>query len=83
MPQYETVIGLEVHVQLATESKLFCSCSTEFGKDPNENVCAICSGMPGILPVLNKKAVEYAAKLGMSLNCELNPVSIFARKIYF
>lgn len=83
MPQYETVIGLEVHVQLATESKLFCSCSTEFGKDPNENVCAICSGMPGILPVLNKKAVEYAAKLGMSLNCELNPVSIFARKNYF
>ena len=83
MPQYETVIGLEVHVQLATESKLFCSCSTEFGKEPNENVCAICSGMPGILPVLNKKAVEYAAKLGMSLNCELNPVSIFARKNYF
>ncbi len=83
MPQYDTVIGLEVHVQLATDSKLFCSCSTEFGKAPNENVCAICSGMPGILPVLNKKAVEYAAKLGMSLNCELNPVSLFARKNYF
>ena len=83
MPQYETVIGLEVHVQLATDSKLFCSCSTRFGAAPNENVCAICSGMPGILPLLNEKAVEYAAKLGMALNCEINPVSIFARKNYF
>ncbi len=83
MTQYETVIGLEVHVQLATHSKLFCSCSTRFGAEPNENVCAICSGMPGILPLLNEKAVEYAAKLGMALNCQLNPVSIFARKNYF
>jgi len=83
MPQYETVIGLEVHVQLATKSKLFCTCSTEFGKDPNENVCAICAAMPGTLPLLNEKAIEYASKLGMALNCEINPVSIFARKNYF
>ena len=83
MPKYETVIGLEVHTQLSTESKLFCSCSTQFGNDPNENVCEICSAMPGTLPVLNEKAVAYAAQLGMALNCEINPVSIFARKNYF
>ncbi len=83
MPKYETVIGLEVHTQLSTESKLFCSCSTQFGNNPNENVCEICSAMPGTLPVLNEKAVAYAAQLGMALNCEINPVSIFARKNYF
>lgn len=83
MPQYEAVIGLEVHSQLSCDSKLFCSCSTEFGKAPNENVCEICCGMPGILPLLNEKAVAYAAKLGMALNCEINPVSIFSRKNYF
>lgn len=66
MPAYETVIGLEVHAQLNTESKLFCSCSTKFGNDPNENVCPVCSGMPGVLPVLNAKVVEYAAKLGLA-----------------
>ena len=83
MPKYETVIGLEVHTQLSTESKLFCSCSTQFGNNPNENVCEICSAMPGTLPVLNEKAVAYAAQLGMALNCDINPVSIFARKNYF
>jgi aspartyl/glutamyl-tRNA(Asn/Gln) amidotransferase subunit B (EC 6.3.5.-) len=83
MPKYETVIGLEVHTQLSTESKLFCSCSTQFGSEPNENVCEICSAMPGTLPVLNEKAVAYAAQLGMALNCEINPVSIFAAKTIF
>ncbi|WP_243312328.1 Asp-tRNA(Asn)/Glu-tRNA(Gln) amidotransferase subunit GatB [Fundidesulfovibrio agrisoli] len=83
MAEYEAVIGLEVHAQLLTESKIFCSCSTRFGNDPNENVCPVCSGMPGVLPVLNERAVEYAAKMGMAIDCALNPVSVFARKNYF
>ncbi len=83
MPSYEAVIGLEVHVQLQTESKLFCSCSTKFGAEPNENVCEVCSGMPGALPRLNARAVEFAAKAGMALNCEINQSSIFSRKNYF
>jgi aspartyl-tRNA(Asn)/glutamyl-tRNA(Gln) amidotransferase subunit B len=83
MAEYEAVIGLEVHAQLATESKLFCSCSNRFGDAPNENVCAVCSGMPGALPVLNKKAVEDAAKMGMAVNCLVNAYSVFARKNYF
>lgn len=83
MPQYEAVIGLEVHTQLSTNSKLFCTCSTSFGKKPNENVCEICAGFPGTLPLLNEKAVAYAAKLGMALNTTINPLSIFARKNYF
>ncbi|SBV95105.1 Aspartyl/glutamyl-tRNA(Asn/Gln) amidotransferase subunit B [uncultured delta proteobacterium] len=83
MPAYEAVIGLEVHAQLATESKLFCSCANHFGDSPNENVCAICAGMPGALPVLNKKAVEFAAKMGMAINCAINEYSVFARKNYF
>ncbi len=83
MAEYEAVIGLEVHAQLLTESKIFCSCSTRFGNDPNENVCPVCSGMPGVLPVLNERAVEYAAKMGMAIDCTLNPVSVFARKNYF
>ncbi len=83
MGQYEAVIGLEVHVQLATASKLFCSCSTKFGQSPNSNVCEVCSGMPGSLPVLNKKAVEYAAKAGLATNCTVQLSSIFARKNYF
>ena len=81
--KYEPVIGLEVHVHLATKSKLFCSCPTTFGADPNENVCEVCSGMPGVLPRLNEKAVEYAARLGMALGCTINNASIFARKNYF
>ncbi|GFK92680.1 Aspartyl/glutamyl-tRNA(Asn/Gln) amidotransferase subunit B [Fundidesulfovibrio magnetotacticus] len=83
MPQYEAVIGLEVHAQLLTRSKIFCACSTAFGQDPNENVCPVCAGMPGVLPVLNATAVEYAAKMGMAVECAVNPVSVFARKNYF
>jgi aspartyl-tRNA(Asn)/glutamyl-tRNA(Gln) amidotransferase subunit B len=83
MASYEAVIGLEVHAQLSTDSKLFCSCANHFGDSPNENVCEICAGMPGSLPVLNKKAVEYAAKMGMAIHCVINQYSVFARKNYF
>jgi len=83
MARYETVIGLEVHAQLKTQSKIFCGCSTRFGEDPNANVCPVCSGMPGVLPVLNAKVVEFAAKTGLATDCVVNPVSVFARKNYF
>lgn len=83
MSRYETVIGLEVHAQLKTRTKIFCSCSTQFGNEPNENVCAVCSGMPGVLPVLNEKVAEYATKMGIATNCEINRKSVFARKNYF
>ncbi len=81
--KYEVVIGLEVHAQLKTQSKIFCSCSTEFGKPPNANTCPICLGMPGVLPVLNKKVVEYAIKACLATHCKVQPMSRFARKNYF
>src|SRR3989338_7155462 len=83
MTKYETVIGLETHAQLLTESKMFCSCSTKFGAPPNTNICPICTGQPGTLPVTNKKAIELAIKTAIALNCKIEPHSIFARKHYF
>ncbi len=82
-PKYEPVIGLEVHVHLLTATKIFCSCSTRFGAPPNTNVCPVCLGMPGALPVLNKRAVEFATLAAMALACRINETSIFARKNYF
>jgi aspartyl-tRNA(Asn)/glutamyl-tRNA(Gln) amidotransferase subunit B len=81
--EYEPVIGLEVHAQLLTESKIFCGCSTRFGVPPNRNSCCICLGMPGVLPVLNRKVVEYAMKMGLATHCRINPFNVFARKNYF
>lgn len=81
--RYEPVIGLEVHAQLLTNSKAFCSCSTKFGNEPNSNVCPVCLGMPGVLPVLNKNLVEFILKMGLATNCTIAPRSVFARKNYF
>lgn len=81
--EYEPVIGLEVHAQLLTKSKIFCSCSTAFGEEPNTLVCPVCTGQPGSLPVLNRKAVEFAIKLGLATNCRIASFSLFARKNYF
>jgi len=83
MKNYETVIGLEVHVELATKSKAFCSCSIEFGGEPNTHCCPICTGMPGALPVLNKQVVDYAIAAGLALNCTISKVCKFDRKNYF
>ena len=80
---FEAVIGLEVHVQLQTESKIFCSCSTTFGAPPNSHTCPVCLGMPGVLPVLNRKVVEYAMKMALATNCRINRRFVFARKQYF
>src|SRR3989338_10714404 len=80
---YETVIGLEIHAQLLTGSKMFCSCSTKFGAMPNTNICPICTGQPGVLPVANKKAIELAIKTALALGCKIEPRSVFARKHYF
>jgi aspartyl-tRNA(Asn)/glutamyl-tRNA(Gln) amidotransferase subunit B len=81
--QYETVIGLEVHVELATNTKIFCACSTEFGGAPNTHTCPVCTGMPGSLPVLNKQVVEYALAVGLAVNCQINQYCKFDRKNYF
>ena len=81
--QYETVIGLEVHVELATKTKIFCGCSTEFGGAPNTHTCPVCTGMPGSLPVLNKQVVEYAAAVGLATNCTITQNCKFDRKNYF
>ncbi|HYA35754.1 MAG TPA: Asp-tRNA(Asn)/Glu-tRNA(Gln) amidotransferase subunit GatB [Candidatus Binataceae bacterium] len=83
LEKYESVIGLEVHAQLLTKSKMFCGCSTSFGAAPNENVCPVCMGMPGVLPVLNRSAVELAVRAGIAAHCEIAPHSIFDRKSYF
>ena len=81
--KYETVIGLEVHVELATKTKIFCGCRTDFGGKPNSQTCPVCSGMPGSLPVLNKKVLEYAIAVGIALNCDITRYSKFDRKNYF
>src|SRR5271168_4231442 len=83
LAKYEPVIGLEVHVQLLTATKIFCGCSTRFGDPPNTNVCPVCLGLPGPLPVLNRRAVEFAVLAATALNCKINETSIFARKNYF
>lgn len=83
MSAYEAVIGLEVHAQLRTKTKIFCACSTAFGQEPNSNTCPVCTAMPGTLPVLNRLAVEYAAKMALAVNCTVNRHSVFARKNYF
>ncbi len=80
---FETVIGLETHAQLQTESKMFCGCSTKFGNDPNSNICPVCTGQPGSLPVINEKAIRLAVKTALALNCKINHESVFARKNYF
>ncbi len=80
---YEAVIGLEVHIQLLTNTKIFCSCSAKFGADPNSQVCPVCLGMPGVLPVLNKKVIDFAIRLAIATNCKINEKSIIARKNYF
>lgn len=83
MKQYETVIGLEVHIELATKTKIFCGCSTEFGGEPNTHTCPVCAGMPGVLPVLNRQVVEFALKAGIAANCQINQLCRFDRKNYF
>jgi aspartyl-tRNA(Asn)/glutamyl-tRNA(Gln) amidotransferase subunit B len=81
--EFETVIGLEVHAQMLTDTKIFCGCSTKFGAAPNSHTCPVCLGMPGVLPVLNKKVVEFAMKMSLATNCEINKSCEFARKNYF
>ena len=81
--KWETVIGLEVHAELSTKSKIFCSCTTAYGGDPNTHVCPVCAGMPGVLPVLNREAVDYALRLGLALNCSITRYCKFDRKNYF
>ncbi|MBC7324213.1 MAG: Asp-tRNA(Asn)/Glu-tRNA(Gln) amidotransferase GatCAB subunit B, partial [Moorella sp. (in: Bacteria)] len=80
--EYEAVIGLEVHVELKTKTKIFCSSTTEFGGEPNTHTCPVCLGLPGVLPVLNKKVLEYAIRAALALNCEIAEYSKFDRKNY-
>ena len=81
--QYDVVIGLEVHTELKTKTKCFCSCKNEYGNTPNSNCCPVCVGLPGALPVLNKKAVEQTIRAGLALGFEINKTAIFERKNYF
>jgi aspartyl-tRNA(Asn)/glutamyl-tRNA(Gln) amidotransferase subunit B len=81
--EFEPVIGLEIHAQLLTDTKIFCGCSTRFGSEPNTQTCPVCTGLPGVLPVMNRKAVEYVVRTGIALNCTISPHSRFARKNYF
>ena len=81
--KYEVIIGLEVHSQIKTKTKIFCNCSTEFHCKPNTNICPVCTGQPGVLPVLNKHAVELIVRTGLALDCTINKKSVFARKQYF
>lgn len=82
-PDYELTIGIEVHAQLTTKSKIFCTCSNSVTKEPNRNICSICTGQPGVLPVLNKKVVDYAIMAGLATSCNIAPICSFARKHYF
>ena len=83
MTEYTTVVGLEVHAELKTKSKAFCSCSTAFGSEPNTHVCPVCLGMPGALPVMNKEVVEFALRFGLAVNCDIQKYSKYDRKNYF
>ncbi|MBE6593033.1 MAG: Asp-tRNA(Asn)/Glu-tRNA(Gln) amidotransferase GatCAB subunit B, partial [Ruminococcaceae bacterium] len=83
MQKYEMTVGLEVHIELKTESKIFCSCPTRFGAEPNTQICPICMGLPGAMPSLNRKAVEYAVKAGLATNCTIAKRSGIDRKNYF
>ena len=83
MAEWEAVIGLEIHAQLLTESKIFCGCSTRFGAEPNTHTCPVCLGLPGSLPVLNKKVVDYTLRMALATHCSIAPYSLFARKNYF
>src|ERR1700742_4900406 len=82
-PHYEVVIGIEVHVQLNTKTKIFCSCPNQVNAEPNANICIVCTGHPGTLPVLNKQVIEYAMMAGHATNCTIAPISFFDRKHYF